>query len=64
LKKPHPLAGVTFTIDKNKLPKIFSCKETSSKETIYYVGTNDYLSNGGDNMNFFKRSSKICFNTN
>jgi hypothetical protein len=22
------------------------------------------LSNGGDNMNFFKRSSKICFNTN
>jgi hypothetical protein len=26
------------------------------KETIYYVGTNDYLSNGGDNMNFFKGS--------
>ena len=26
------------------------------KEVLYYVATNDYLSNGGDNMNFFKKS--------
>ncbi|MNR62085.1 bifunctional 2',3'-cyclic nucleotide 2'-phosphodiesterase/3'-nucleotidase precursor protein [compost metagenome] len=25
------------------------------KDKIYYVGTNDYLANGGDNMNFFKK---------
>ena len=25
------------------------------KNTIYYVATNDYLSNGGDNMNFFNK---------
>jgi hypothetical protein len=24
------------------------------KDKIYYVGTNDYLSNGGDNMSFRK----------
>jgi hypothetical protein len=43
------------------LPKIFSCKEPVQKETIYYVGTNDYLSNGGDNMNFFKRVQKFDY---
>ena len=55
-KKPHPLAGITFTIDKNNLPKnILVQGKPVQKETIYYVGTNDYLSNGGDNMNFFKK---------
>ena len=55
-KKPHPLAGVTFTIDKNNVAKnIIVQGKPVQKETIYYVGTNDYLSNGGDNMNFFKK---------
>ena len=55
-KKPHPLAGLTFTIGKNNLPKnILVQGKPIQKETIYYVGTNDYLSNGGDNMNFFKK---------
>ena len=55
-KKSHPLAGVTFTIDKNKVAKnILVQGKQVQKETIYYVGTNDYLSNGGDNMNFFKK---------
>lgn len=55
-KKSHPLAGVTFTIDKNKVAKnILVQGKPVQKETIYYVGTNDYLSNGGDNMNFFKK---------
>ena len=55
-KKPHPLAGVTFTIDKNNVAKnILVQGKPVQKETIYYVGTNDYLSNGGDNMNFFKK---------
>jgi 2',3'-cyclic-nucleotide 2'-phosphodiesterase (5'-nucleotidase family) len=55
-KKPHPLAGVTFTIDKNNNAKNIEVQgKPVQKETIYYVGTNDYLSNGGDNMNFFKK---------
>jgi 2',3'-cyclic-nucleotide 2'-phosphodiesterase (5'-nucleotidase family) len=55
-KKPHPLAGITFTIDKNKLAKnIVIQGKPVQNETIYYVGTNDYLANGGDNMNFFKK---------
>jgi 2',3'-cyclic-nucleotide 2'-phosphodiesterase (5'-nucleotidase family) len=56
-KQAHPISGMTFVIDKNNLPKnilvqgkIFDVKKS------YYVGTNDYLANGGDNMNFFKKA--------
>ena len=55
-KKPHPLNGMSFTIDKNNMAKnILIQGKPFSRETVYYVGTNDYLSNGGDNMNFFKK---------
>jgi len=56
-KKAHPLAGLTFTIDKNNQPKnILVQGKPIEKETIYYVGTNDYLADGGDNMTFFQKS--------
>jgi 2',3'-cyclic-nucleotide 2'-phosphodiesterase (5'-nucleotidase family) len=56
-KKAHPLAGIIFTIDKNNQSKnILVQGKPLQKETIYYVGTNDYLSDGGDNMNFFKKA--------
>ncbi|CAH0335603.1 Mannosylglucosyl-3-phosphoglycerate phosphatase [Flavobacterium sp. CECT 9288] len=55
-KKPHPLAGITFTIDANNNPKnIMVQGNPLDANTTYYVGTNDYLANGGDNMNFFKK---------
>jgi 2',3'-cyclic-nucleotide 2'-phosphodiesterase (5'-nucleotidase family) len=55
-KKPHPLYGLSFTIDKDNMAKNIQIQgKPFDKETIYYVGTNDYLSNGGDNMNFFKK---------
>ncbi|UFH45936.1 5'-nucleotidase C-terminal domain-containing protein [Flavobacterium galactosidilyticum] len=58
-KKPHPLSGITFTIDKNNQSKnILVQGKPLQKETVYYVGTNDYLSDGGDNMNFFKKAIK------
>ncbi|SHG18531.1 5'-nucleotidase, C-terminal domain [Flavobacterium segetis] len=58
-KKAHPLAGVTFTIDKNNRPKnILVQGKPVEKETIYYVGTNDYLAEGGDNMTFFNKGIK------
>lgn len=57
-KKPHPLSGLTFTIDKNGSAKniLVQGKPLEDGKT-YYVGTNDYLYNGGDNMLFFKKGS-------
>lgn len=58
-KKPQPLSGITFTIGKNNVAKnILVQGKPIEKETIYYVATNDYLSNGGDNMNFFKKGTQ------
>ena len=55
-KKPHPLKGLTFIIDKNNQPQhILVNGKGLDDNTIYYVVTSDYLSNGGDNMLFFKK---------
>lgn len=55
-KKPHPLYGINFTINKdNKPTKISIQGKPFDRESSYNVGTNDYLANGGDNMNFFKK---------
>lgn len=55
-KKPHPLKGLTFTIDKSSQPKnILVNGKPLDNNKIYYVVTSDYLSNGGDNMLFFKK---------
>ncbi len=54
-KKPHPLKGLTFTIDANNVPKnILINNKPLNIETVYHVVTSDYLANGGDNMTFFK----------
>ncbi|WP_293893166.1 5'-nucleotidase C-terminal domain-containing protein [Flavobacterium sp.] len=55
-KKPHPLKGLTFTIDKNNQPKnILVNRKSLDANKVYNVVTSDYLSNGGDNMLFFKK---------
>lgn len=55
-KKPHPLKGLTFTIDKNNQAKNILVKGNQlQNDKVYYVVTSDYLSNGGDNMLFFKK---------
>lgn len=55
-KKPHPLYGMTFTIGKNNEAKdILIQGKSFDKNVTYFVGTNDYLANGGDNMIFFKK---------
>lgn len=55
-KKPHPLSGMSFTIGKNSEVKniLVQGKPLESNKT-YFVVTSDYLANGGDNMNFFKK---------
>lgn len=55
-QKPHPLSGIKFTINKENVAKnILVQGKPLKKDAVYYVATNDYLSNGGDNMNFFKK---------
>jgi 2',3'-cyclic-nucleotide 2'-phosphodiesterase (5'-nucleotidase family) len=58
-KKPHPINGISFTIDReNKAKNILIQGKLVAPETVYYVATNDYLANGGDNMVFFKKGIK------
>jgi 2',3'-cyclic-nucleotide 2'-phosphodiesterase (5'-nucleotidase family) len=56
-QKAQPLSGMTFTIGKDKIAKnILIQGKPLDLNTVYYVATNDYLANGGDNMNFFAKS--------
>lgn len=58
-KKPHPLAGLTFTIDRNNQARNILVQGNPLEENkVYYVVTSDYLSNGGDNMVFFKKGTE------
>lgn len=55
-KKPHPLAGLTFMVDKSgQAQNTLVNGKPIDDNGIYYVVTSDYLSNGGDNMVFFKK---------
>ncbi len=60
-KKPHPLSGMTFTITKDNAVKNIQVQgKPLELDKIYYVVTSDYLSNGGDNMVFFKKGVNRC----
>ena len=54
-KKPHPISGITFTISINGPKNILIQGKPIENERVYYVITNDYLANGGDKMDFFKK---------
>ena len=59
-KKAHPVSKLQLTIDEN-----FNIVESSINGNIiesnktYYVATNDFLYNGGDDMNFFKPNDSL-----
>ena len=57
-KKPHPLYGIKIFVNKDNLNvnRIEINGKSVEDDKIYYVATSDYLSNGGDNMTFFKES--------
>lgn len=57
-KKAHPLAGMSFKISADNKPVeiIIGGKPFDSTKT-YYVVTSDYLLNGGDKMDFFKKAT-------
>lgn len=55
-KKPHPLKGMTFTIDNNNAPKNILIGGIALDTTkTYYVVTSDFLATGNDNMLFFTK---------
>jgi len=60
-KKPHPLSGMQVIL--NKDAKSYKSISVQGKpldlNKTYYVATNDYLYNGGDSMNFFKKGSAV-----
>ena len=59
-KKAHPISGLKLKLDKND--KVVEAKikgENIEKDKTYYVATNDYLYNGGDNMSFFKTNDSL-----
>ena len=53
-----PLAGATMTIKKGKATNILINNVAIDTSLTYRVITSDYLSNGGDKMNFFSSPQK------
>lgn len=56
-KKPHPLNGLKIMLNsENKITNLLFKEQPIDNNKIYYVGTSDYLANGGDNMTFFLKN--------
>ena len=59
-KRAHPISGLKLVLDKDFNVKLASVKgEPFDINKTYFVGTNDYLYMGGDNMNFFKTNDSL-----
>ena len=60
-KKPHPLSeGFELVIDEKSNIKSFTVNgKPVEDDQIYYVGTNDYLMNGGDRMVFLTNAEEV-----
>lgn len=59
-KKAHPISKLKLTIDKDF--KVIDATIKGNKiddSKTYYVTTNDFLYNGGDNMTFFKPNDSL-----
>ena len=59
-QQAHPIAGMELQITNDgKLEKLLIQNKLLNPEKFYNVATNDYLFNGGDRMNFFKKSETV-----
>ncbi len=59
-KRAHPISKLKLSIDKNfKLLNATVKEQAIDTSKTYYVATNDYLYNGGDNMTFFKPNDSL-----
>lgn len=59
-KRAHPISKMKLTIDENFNPieVTIKGKKIDAKKT-YYIATNDYLYNNGDNMRFFRPNDSL-----
>ncbi|HLA55056.1 MAG TPA: 5'-nucleotidase [Flavobacterium sp.] len=56
-KKAHPISGLAFKIGTDKIAEDIRINgQAFDPYRTYLVVTSDYLVNGGDNMNFFRKS--------
>ncbi|WP_317041227.1 5'-nucleotidase [Flaviramulus basaltis] len=59
-KRAHPISKLKLTLDKDYQVVEAKIKgQNIEPNKTYYVATNDYLYNGGDNMSFFKTSDSL-----
>ena len=59
-KKAHPISGLKLVLNaNNSYRKILVDGKNVDHSKTYYVATNDYLYNGGDQMDFFKKSDTL-----
>ena len=58
--RPHPVANTKLVLDnRNNYLKIEINGSPFNENKTYYVATNDYLVQGGDDMGFFKNRTSI-----
>lgn len=56
----HPISGMELVVDQNsRVVKATINGEPVEGEKTYYVATNDYLYQGGDNMIFFSKAQDV-----
>lgn len=59
-KRPHPLAGITITLDANGMVKNITVQgKPVENDRTYYISSIDYLIGGGDNMMFFATNETV-----
>ncbi|WP_324719469.1 5'-nucleotidase [Salinimicrobium sp. HB62] len=59
---PHPVAGIELQLDKdNSISKVLIQGEPLQDDKSYFVATNDYLLQGGDNMVFFANAEEVTY---
>ena len=59
-KRAHPISGLSIKVNSDfKLLEAKVGNKPIDNNKTYYVATNDYLYNGGDNMNFFKQGDSL-----
>lgn len=58
----HPVSGLELVLDsQNSIAKLLIQGAPLKNSQYYYVATNDYLYQGGDNMNFFEEAEKVTY---
>ena len=56
----HPVSGIELVLNKNgAIEKLLIQGEPVEDEKEYYIATNDYLLQGGDNMVFFSKAIEV-----